>query len=468
MLLYIVGWKNMTYKRFSLVIVVNTALIMLTLLALTYFVNAPGYHAVTLLILILLISLCLLTYRFIVKTNTELTRFFDAVRHADFSQRFEFKQFGAGFEELGQTFTDILKQFQLQRAQQAEELIHLKSIIEHAPVPLISIYSQGEVTLWNNSARRLFGSTPVNFLKDLVQFGEHFSQQINTIEAGERRLVNFTVVDMEQQFTISATKITIAGRQTKLISMHNIQNELDTTQLQAWQDLVSVLTHEIMNSITPVISLAKTSVLLLDDVNKDISHINELKKGQLTKLKEELTDVSSAVRTVARRSDALMEFVGRYRRLTDLPTLNKQSIHLEELFERVISIASVHWLEQDIQFELHITPPTLTAVIDINMVEQILINLLKNAEQAVENINNALISMTVSLNKLGHVVIDIADNGCGVDEDIEKQIFVPFFTTKVEGSGVGLALTRQVMIAHGGMVKLEKSPLGDTLFRLIF
>lgn len=443
-------------------------LIMLTLLALTYFVNAPGYHAVTLLIFILLISLCLLTYRFIVKTNTELTRFFDAARHADFSQRFEFKQFGAGFEELGQTFTDILKQFQTNRAKQAEEFIHLKAIIEHAPVPLISMHSQGEVTLWNNSARRLFGSTPVNVLNDLVQFGEYFSQQINTLETGERRLVNFTVDDMEQQLTISSTKITIAGRQEKLISMQNIQNELDAMQLQAWQDLVNVLTHEIMNSITPVTSLAKTSVLLLDDVNENISNITELKKEQLTKLKEELIDVSSAVQTVARRSDALMEFVGRYRRLTNLPTLNKQSIHLEDLFKRVTSITSVHWLEKNIKFQLNIKPSTLTAVIDINMIEQILINLLKNAEQAVENVNDALISITAFLNKRGHVVIDIADNGCGVAEDIEKQIFVPFFTTKLEGSGVGLALTRQVMIAHGGMVKLEKSPLGGALFRLTF
>jgi len=458
----------MVIKKFPLVIVSKLISIMLTLMALCYFFILPGYYAMTLIIAILLLSQCIFIYRFIVKTNTELTRFLDAARNSDFSQHFEFNQLGAGFEELGQTLTDILQQFQVNRAKQAEELSHYKAIIEHSPVPLISIHAQGKVILWNKSARRLFGSTPVHLTSDLKQFGEEFFQYICALRVDERRLVSFNVDDMEQQLTISATQITIAGKQETLISMQNIQNELDDTQLQAWQDLSHVLTHEIMNSITPVTSLAKTAGVLLNNMNNKLDNINELGQEELTELRAELPKVTNAVQTVARRSDGLMEFIGNYRRLTNLPRLNKQTVKIADLFKQVSSIATQHWPVKDIQFQSQVTPLLLNISIDINMVEQILINLLQNSEQAVENIAKPQVSLQAFLNKRGHIVIEVADNGIGVPRDIEKQIFLPFFTTKHTGSGIGLALTRQVMIAHGGMVKLEHSALGGALFRLTF
>jgi len=458
----------MVIKKYPLTIVSKLVSIMVTLIALCYFFILPGYYAMTLIIAILLLSQCIFIYRFIVKTNTELTRFLDAARNSDFSQHFEFNQLGAGFEELGQTLTDILQQFQVNRAKQAEELSHYKAIIEHSPVPLISIHAQGKVILWNKSARRLFGSTPVHLTSDLKQFGEEFFQYICALRVDERRLVSFNVDDMEQQLTISATQITIAGKQETLISMQNIQNELDDTQLQAWQDLSHVLTHEIMNSITPVTSLAKTAGVLLNNMNNKLDNINELGQEELTELRAELPKVTNAVQTVARRSDGLMEFISNYRRLTNLPRLNKQTVKVADLFKQVSSIATQHWSVKDIQFQFQVTPLSLNINIDINMVEQILINLLQNSEQAVENIAKPQISLQAFLNKRGHIVIEVADNGIGVPREIEKQIFLPFFTTKHTGSGIGLALTRQVMIAHGGMVKLEHSAVGGALFRLTF
>jgi len=260
----------------------------------------------------------------------------------------------------------------------------------------------------------------------------------------------------------------MAGKHEKLISMQNIKNELDGMQLQAWQDLVSVLTHEIMNSITPVASLAKTALVLLDDVNNNVGNVSELKHAQLTTLRADLTDVSDAVNTVARRSDGLMAFIGSYRRLTNLPILNKKTITVTDLFKQASNIATQHWQAKNIQLQLNVTPKTLSITLDIHMVEQILINLLQNAEHALEHVAEPVVSLHAYLNKRGHVVIDIGDNGDGVDIEIAKSIFVPFFTTKRDGSGVGLALTRQVMLAHHGMIKLEQSPTGGALFRLTF
>ncbi|KGJ92434.1 sensor histidine kinase [Thalassotalea sp. ND16A] len=450
----------MGFKKFSLMIAVRTVLVMMTLILLTFLITTPGYHAASLLTSLFLVVQCILVFRFITKTNAELARFLDAARYADFSQRFELKSLGAGFGELGNAFTDILKRFQAVRTSQEEELRHLKAMIEHVPVPLMSVHSDGMLTLWNNSARRLFGSNHVTKVEDLAQFGDEFSSHIQSARAGERRLVTFAVDGMELQLTILSTQIITAGKQEKLLSMQDIQSELDVVQLQAWQDLVRVLTHEIMNSITPVASLSKTAVDLLDDAKSKITEHPELV--------EALDDVSAAVHTVARRSDGLTKFVGSYRRLTRLPPPNKKMIKLNELFSQVSTLATQQWGEKGISFSSSIEPSGLDINVDKDMIEQLLINLLQNAEQALATITKPMVTMNACLNKRGHVVIDISDNGVGVADDIAKKIFVPFFTTKKQGSGVGLALTRQVMVAHGGNVKLEKSAFGGALFRLTF
>ena len=450
----------MGFKRFSLMIAARTILIMLTLVLLAYLLNLKGYLISTFVVAILLVVQSFLLHRFVNKTNNELTRFFEAARYADYSQRFEFNEIGAGFGELGKTFTDILKGFQQNRTVQEEEYRHLKALIEHVPVPLISLHADGKVSLWNNSARRLIGANAVTRFEDFKQFGENFFEQLQTLVSGQRRLLKFEVDGMEQQLVVQATEIIVAGRQEKLLSLQDIQSELDGVQLQSWQDLVRVLTHEIMNSITPVASLAKTAADLIDDAKSKLEPSSENI--------EDLVDASDAIHTVARRSDGLMKFVGSYRRLTRLPEPNKRSIKVEALVADVSAIVTQDWKPKGIALNVKITPPSLDVLVDKDMVEQLLINLLKNAEQALEAADNANVNIEAYLNKRGHVVIDISDSGAGIPEDIAKKIFVPFFTTKREGSGVGLALTRQVMIAHGGSVKLQESKLGGASFRLTF
>jgi len=215
-----------------------------------------------------------------------------------------------------------------------------------------------------------------------------------------------------------------------------------------------------MNSITPVASLSKTAADLLDDA-----------KGKLTgqdEIIDELADVSDAVITVARRSEGLMKFVGSYRKLTRLPPPDKQLIRLNELFNQVSAIVGQNFQDKNINLQVSIQPSELEINVDIEMMEQLLINMLQNAEHAVSDSNEPTVKISAALNKRGHIIVNIEDNGAGVSDDIAKNIFVPFFTTKNEGSGVGLALSRQVMIAHGGRVKLEKSELGGALFRLTF
>lgn len=450
----------MGFKRFYPQVLLRAILILLSMIGFSYLWVLGEYYAFVITVGSLIFIQLHLLISFIKKTNRELTRFFDALRYADFSQRFEFSDAGAGFYELGQTFTQILEKFQSINAQKEQQLRHLKALVEHVPVPLVSIMQDGQVTVWNNSARRLFGITAVTRIDDLKQFGEDFSQRLIELKLSERRLVNFAVDGMSRQLTIQCTQIVLAGTQEKLISLQDIQSELDSAQLQAWQDLVKVLTHEIMNSITPVTSLAKTAVDLVEDAKLKVTEQNDLV--------DDLNDVSEAVNTVARRSDGLMKFVGSYRKLTRLPPAAKQTVELNVLFEQVIQVATQNWDVLGISLARDITPARLSTMMDAEMVEQLLINLLKNAEQALQDTQSGKVYLRAKLNNRGHTVIEVGDNGPGISKEIEDQVFVPFFTTKREGSGVGLALTRQVMLAHGGSVKLGQSEHGGALLSLIF
>ncbi|MFT6991425.1 MAG: PAS domain S-box-containing protein [Paraglaciecola sp.] len=450
----------MGFKKFSLFIAVRTIFVMINLLALSLLISAEGYHATTLIALILLVFQSLSLVRFVSKTNAELVRFLDAARYADYSQRFDLSSLGSGFGELGSAFTDILERFQTVRSEQEEQQRHLKAIVEHVPVPLISINSEGLLTLWNNAARKLFGANHVTKLSDLVPFGEKFAKHLSAVKPGERRLVNFTIDGMEHRLSISATQILLTNKQETLVSMQDIQSELDIAQLQAWQDLVKVLTHEIMNSITPVASLAKTTV----DLVADCKH----KADSYPELSEDLQDISEAVETVARRSDGLIQFVSSYRQLTRLPTPNKNKIHVSTLFQQSCSLATQQWDKKGIQVDVNIQPSELEVTVDKDMLEQVLLNLLQNAEHAVENSHSPKVHLNAFLNKRGHVVIEVSDNGKGIPDEIGNKIFVPFYTTKQQGSGVGLALTRQIMLAHGGAIKYELRETGGTVFRMTF
>lgn len=450
----------MGFKRFSVLLTVRLILLFITVASLAVLVISPGFLAASMLITFIALFQIFEIVRFVKLTNDDLTRFLEAMRYGDFGQKFDHAGMGAGFIELGEAITDILERFRQFRGQQEEELKHLKALIEHVPVPLMSICGDGSILIHNNAARRLFGSIHVVKVTDLTQFGDEFRKKLMTLKPGERHLVTLKIDGMEQTLTVASTQIVSAGKVEKIISLQDIQSELDVAQLKAWQDLVRVLTHEIMNSITPVSSLAKTAAdLVVDAIDKA--------EGQI-ELVEELTDVRGAVDTVARRSDSLMHFVQSYRSLTRLPPPEKEQLVIKKEFEDVIRVATIDWKRKNITLNVEVSTTNLELQADREMLGQMLINLLKNAEQAIQDVDKPSVTLSAKLNKRGRIVIEVSDNGPGISKELAEKIFVPFYTTKRDGSGVGLALTRQVMIAHGGSVSLSQTEGGGATFSLTF
>ncbi|MEM8493259.1 MAG: ATP-binding protein [Pseudomonadota bacterium] len=450
----------MTLKNFALRLTIRVMALAAVIGALVYTLLATGYAVISLLLGILAALLLSDIVRRLGRTNRELTRFLDSIRYADFGQRFQMPQAGSGFEELGEVFTEIVRRFQILRNDQEESLRYLKALMEHVPVPLLSLNQDEKITLHNNAARRLFGSARIERLADLSSFGNDFKSQVSAVAPGDRRLAVFRADEAEQRFTVAATEIAIGNRVERLISLQNIQSELDGAQLQAWQDLVRVLTHEIMNSITPISSLAKTASEITRDTRE--------KADAYPDVLDDLDDVKSAVDTVARRSDGLMSFVQSYRQLTRLPPPKREWLRVKELFDRIVQLRVDDWATAGIDWTVEVAPTSLGLEADAQMLEQTLLNLLKNAEQAVREERSPRVWLRAFLNPRGHINIEVSDNGPGIKEDIANKIFVPFFTTKKEGSGVGLALTRQIMLAHGGLATAGQSDAGGARVTLTF
>ena len=450
----------MIFKRFTLLLIVRLSLVGTAMAAVVWLVIQPGLHSSTVIAAAILASLIAELWRFVSRTNRDVARFLDAARYADYSQRFDFSRDGTGFKELGEAFTDIVERMRSRRADQEMEVRRLRALIEHIPVPLLTLHSDDTVTLQNNAARRLFGAEHVTQLRDLRKFGFQFAESVATAVPGERQLVTFTVEGIEYHLTLATTEIIIAGNSERLISLQDIQSELDATQAQAWEELVRVLTHEIMNSITPVTSLAKTAVHLVEDV------LLKEKAGEA--FDEDLEDLRDAVTTVARRSGSLTQFVDSYRQISRLAPPEKKRVRLDGLFESARQLIVAEWPDSRVDLAIDITPAELDVYADRDLLEPVLLNLLRNAWQSTINIEHPTIELKGRLNRRSNVVIEVSDNGPGVPDSIAKKIFVPFFTTREKGSGVGLALARQVMIAHGGFIRLGRNKEGGATFSLTF
>jgi nitrogen fixation/metabolism regulation signal transduction histidine kinase len=338
-----------------------------------------------------------------------------------------------------------LARFQDARAERDVQAGYLATVVRHVPVPFIAARADGSLSLVNNPARRLTGLPALTHLDQLRAIDEKLPDAIRAIEPGSQQLLQTRLRGVPAELRVSVSEIRLDGGVERLYSIENLSGELTARESTAWRNLIRVLTHEIMNTLTPVTSLAQTTTTMLDDESAR-------------------DDVREAVQTIARRSEGLTNFVLRYRELMKIPHPDPSAISVANALDGVVTLMSAEL--EGIDVSVDVTPASLEVSADPALIDQVLVNLLKNALEAVREIPKPAISLRGRLD-FGRVVIEVEDNGGGVDPEMLDQVFVPFFTTRRDGSGIGLSLCRQIMSAHGGEIALENGDHGATV-RLVF
>lgn len=400
--------------------------------------------------------------RYVTWTNRELNRFLRSVRYGDFSQRFTGRGRGASFDKLGSAFTEVMEDFRQARAEKEAQYRYLQTVMQHVGVGLISFQEDGAVSFINSAAKRLLSIDRLRYVDHLRARSDVLVDTLLRTPSGENALVKLRDGDELLQLSIYVTAFKLRDRHYRLASLQNIQRELEEKEVEAWQKLTRVLTHEIMNSITPVASLASTANDLLADPS-----LGDGAKAEDPR-SETIRDVRDAMRTIERRSQSLLHFVDAYRRLTRIPQPDFQIVVAQELFDDITKLLAPELERKGTRFTARLDPESLTLTADPDLVEQVLINLVKNAAEAVEGQPDAEVILKGFVDSRSRPVIQVIDNGPGIVEEALDKIFVPFFTTKKDGSGIGLSLSREIMRQHGGTISATSEPDERTAFTLRF
>ena len=398
------------------------------------------------------------------KTNRLLNQFLMSIRYSDFTRTFQVENDDSSLNQLKRTFNEVINDFQTVRAEKEESYHYLQTIIQHIGIALIAFQSNGKVELINNATKKLFQIRTLNNIQNLQETSRELVQKLLTIQHGENTLVTIREKDGLLQLSIYATEFRIHNRTIMVVSIKDIQNELDEKEMDSWQKLIRVLTHEIMNSITPISSLSSTVNMMMNHI---IDSLKEKDKGCAEET-EDLQEIQSAIKTIQKRTEGLIHFVDTYRNLTRIPTPNFSIFPVQKLLQNIYNLHRNEMEQKGIKCTISVLPASLELSADERLIEQVLINLLLNAIQALNNATIKSIELKAFLNKKGKITIQISDTGSGILPEVIDKIFIPFFTTKQQGSGIGLSLSRQIMRLHSGTLNVYSEPDKGSRFTLTF
>ena len=393
-------------------------------------------------------------------SNENIASFLDSIRFDDLSQTFKTDSHDPGVKKLHTELNEALAGLRFTRKEKDSEYQFFKNIVQHVAIGLLTFKKDGSIQIMNSAAKRLLRVTKADQLSDLKEVSEPLVDTFVKLKTGGRELVQLKFGDETIHLSVFAIELTLRDEEVKLISMSNIQSELEEKEMEAWQNLVRVLTHEIMNSVTPISSLAGI-------VEEDLKiRIDEPMETPLKRA--DLEDMYLSLQTISKRSAGLIRFVKEFRNLTQIPEPKLAEVPVEELLEELALLHKKELSDQSINVTINVNPENLFILADKTMIEQVLINLIKNAIQAFDEQTNRRIELSAFSNEEGRAIISVKDSGAGIDAEALEKIFIPFFSTKKTGSGIGLSLSKQIMRQHDGSITV-KSMLGEgTEFLLRF
>ncbi|MBI9038139.1 MAG: hypothetical protein JEY97_08410 [Bacteroidales bacterium] len=451
----------MIYRNFRLQVCLRVILLTLSILLFFFLINLTKYTISLIIVVVLIAIQTILLIKFVERINKKLKIFLDSIRHSDFSSSFTDQGLGRSFDQLNHAFQNVILEFKKNRAEKEEHYNYLQTVVQHVSIGIIAFKRDGKVDMFNNAVKKILKINNLRNVYELDNIKDGFSDILIKMKAGDKFLVKIFIEDELLQLSIYATEFRMRDEEFILISLQNIHAELEEKEIESWQKLIRVLTHEIMNSITPISSLASTVQEILIDEDSDQVKLKDLDD-------DDVESVQIAMNTIHNRSQGLLNFVDIYRNLTRIPKPNFRYFKLSELFERTEHLLRPKLSKLKIKFRYKIFPEDIMLTADPDLIDQVVINLILNAIDAVKKNENPQISLIASKTIHGKINIDFVDNGYGIKPDILDKIFMPFFTSKREGSGIGLSLSRQIMHLHKGTITVKSKPNDGCVFTLTF
>ena len=447
----------MLFKKIEWRILLRVLVLFITLTA-GSFLLVKGLYIYLVLLLPMIIYELVEFYRFHYKAHKELDQFVESIHYRDFSRYFDVKHASADIQPLRKGFNEINTTFKVISKEKETQYQYLQKILELVDTGILSYEeSSGEIVWMNETLKKMLQLPYLKTIHSLQRRDGELYHEIMSLKPGENKIATAHAERSSFKILLSATAFQTEGKVYKLIAFQNVNEALDETESKAWQKLLSVLTHEIMNSVAPISSLASTLKSRLQEsvtaLNNDSGSVDDLEIG---------------IETIKRRSEGLLKFAETYRNLNKITTLNLRKAYVRDIFENLLQLMQPTLEQKNIEVETILKDTDLVVEADTALLEQVLINLVVNAIEAVKDKEEPRIVLSAFISSNRKIVIKVADNGHGMAEELMDKIFIPFFSTKKSGSGIGLSLCKQIMMLHKGNITVQSKEGEGTAFQLQF
>ena len=409
-------------------------------------------------VIISILTVSLISY--LNRTNKNIRFFFDSVRNDDSNLAFPVDNKSGSLKELHQSMNNVNQQIQHLKIENAQQEQYFQKILEHLATGIITYNHKGFILHANSTAKRLLSMDVLTHLQQIERIDKKLLLIIKNLKPFERHLVAINTKQGEIQLSLKSTSFGYDKNELIILSVQDIKHELDEKEVDSWMRLIRVLMHEIMNSITPITSLSKSLSNIYQPGEKPVTPQDITEKTIATTLQ--------GLNVIKEQGKGLMEFVESYRKLTRIPKPEMKFFKVSELFSRVKLLADSIETGEKTEFSFIIDNSDLEIFADENLVSLVMINLIKNAVEANENNPQCKIKIEAGCDQNDHKEICVYDNGPGISKENLEEIFIPFFTTREKGSGIGLSISKQIMGAHGGTLKVRSMPDKETVFCMSF
>lgn len=443
--------KNLYYN-----IIIRSCLIAVLSLLVGWIIFHLEYYILGGIIFSLVVVAVIEMINYFNRTNEKIAFFFDAIRNDDSTLSFPDNKGNRTIRELNKSLNRVNELIKKTRIEQQQQEQYFQTILEHVSIGIITFNDTGLIFLSNTTAKNLLNYEHLNHIKQLERVDHKLYSTLQTIQPGDRKLVRINTNKGDIQLSLKSTQFKTPDNNFQLVAIQDIKNELDKNELDSWIKLIRVLTHEIMNTIAPITSLSQTL----------LGYYKGREDNQLSE--KTINNTIKGLEVINERGMGLISFVDSYRKLTKLPEPVKKPILVRNLFESIITLINIEPNIRNIHFEIDIEPDELEVMADEKQLSQVMINLCKNSVEALNKNNGGKVILKGLINDQGRPQFVVTDDGPGIPNENLDKIFIPFFTTKESGSGIGLSLSRQIMQLHGGNLTVKSIKGKETSMIMAF